>query len=154
VTTLAVLNIVFGSLGLIFGACGLLSMLVADSVTVASTGQPRVSVFRDMVEYVEREGPGYGAITLVQAVYGMVMAVVLLASGIGLLKFQPWARLTAIGYAALNIVVAILDLIFKLVFVLPVMARWQADFESRYPIPGVVNNPFNSPAFQQGGAVF
>ena len=61
--------------------------------------------------------------TRVSTVIGFLAATVKLASGIGLLKMQAWARLTAIGYGIYAIIAGVIGMIMTTVILVPMMQR-------------------------------
>lgn len=96
VTVFAVLNIVFGGLGLLCSPIGIAGMLIE---------QPGM--------------PVYSGATLVFAMFstglGMIMSGVLLAAGIGLLNQKRWARQTSYFYGWFAIVWGIISIVITLV---------------------------------------
>ena len=93
VTVFGILNIVFGGMSLMCSPVGIISILIP---------QPN-SPFQ--------LGGGMKLYTLVSYGIGMIMAVVLLTSGIGLLKLKNWARQTAFVYGWIAIGWSILGVI-------------------------------------------
>jgi hypothetical protein len=135
VTTIGILNIIFGSLGLLLGLCGVASLVLIYSMPPMSPGpgQPPVNLGRDIAEYMEKEIPGHSIISSVELAITFVMSVVLLVVGIGMLKRQGWARVAGIIYAGVNIVQLIVDVLYKVILEMPAMNRWAADFQRRFP---------------------
>ena len=92
VTVLSVLNIVFGSLGLLF-------TLIA---------------FAGIAELSSVVGGGFVAWLVISSVIGLVLQVLLLTSGIAMLGLKPWARVMAIvaavGGVAMNLIGMIVNL--------------------------------------------
>ncbi len=152
VSVMAILNIIFGSLGLLLGICSGFGMLLIASVPAVplTPGGPPVNITKDLFDFMEREIPGYNAITIAQLVIGyLLLSGLLLAAGIGLLNRQHWARIACIVYGAVNIVLLLMDLVFKLAFVMPAMTRWQMDFQRRFAGPNpFTTNPFLGGSFQ------
>lgn len=135
VTTMGVLNIIVGSLGLLFSCCGGAGMYFLFSIPGRYDNFNRrpINEYRDMWDYMQTNLPLYAPVTIVSLVMGMLLAAVLLTAGIGLLNRQGWARITCIVYSVLSMVLLLAEVIFRLVFVLPALERWQTDFLRRYP---------------------
>jgi len=55
--------------------------------------------------------PGYQAWTRVSVVIGIVFAIILIASGIGLLLMQNWARILAVIYSILEMIMVVVGAI-------------------------------------------
>jgi hypothetical protein len=148
VTTLGVLNIVLGSLGLLFGCCGGTGMAFMFNLSSSSSGSrgiQTVSPYQDMWDFMQRELPVYGAVTWASLVVSILMSAVLLAAGIGLLNRQGWARITCIVFGVFNILLVLADIVFRLAFVLPALDRWRIDFHRRYP--WIINDAHSSFVF-------
>jgi hypothetical protein len=86
VTVFGVLNIVFGVLGLLSGAASLGIMIAVAN-----------GAFPDNAGLGEQ--PALMLWTLAASALGIVFAIVLFASGIGLLRMRPWGRTAALAYA-------------------------------------------------------
>jgi hypothetical protein len=121
VTVIAVLQLIFGGLGLcgtLVGAGGQAMRFQASSST--GTAQGTVTQ-QDFETELERRAPGYKAVQVTELIVGFVTSGLMIASGIGLLNMRPWGRTTAIVYAALSIAVRIPSVIYSAAFVLPAM---------------------------------
>jgi hypothetical protein len=100
VTIFGILNIIFGVLGIlsIFGMLALFAIIGSDSdnpVIQAMQTNPAIQVMKN---------PSYAAYFKFSMVLGLAACVVLLISGIGLLKFKPWARMLCIIYGVYGII--------------------------------------------------
>ena len=93
VKILAVLNIVFGALGLLAAVVILLIFGGVAGIIEATAHDPdaRLAI------------PILGVLAAGLAVLLLVVSLPGIIAGIGLLKFQPWARMVAIVLSALNI---------------------------------------------------
>jgi hypothetical protein len=114
-TALAILNIVVGSLALFCAICG------GIDLTLTVNGQ---DVTREVKTYLEQEIRGYSTYRILGVVVGLVLAVGMVASGIGLLSVQPWARIIALLCAALSIVRELAVALFYLLAVNPALSRF------------------------------
>lgn len=100
VTVFGVFNILFGASGL----CGLpISLLATLAMRNVSLGNslPGLNAMQGLLS-----GP-YGSWTMVVTVLNFIAAIVLLASGIGLLMLKSWARTAAIGWSIYKILAVI-----------------------------------------------
>jgi hypothetical protein len=102
VTVFGILNIVFGSFGLLCTPFGLLSLYLPQPA-----GAPPNPVFDLMKD------PTYRTILLVFMVIGVIAGGVLLAAGIGLMRLKPWGRTLSIGYGCYAIVSVVLGVIYN-----------------------------------------
>ncbi len=130
VTVMGILNIVFGSLGLlcyICGGIGLLMLFNSNALNLPGGINP----FEDMKVFMSREVPAYWPIAIGQIVLGFIMSILLLVAGIGLLNMGGWARVLSIIYSIITILMQIGGLIFTLAYVNPAMERWQQQFMGR-----------------------
>lgn len=105
IVVFGVLNIVFGALGCIMAPLGLIQFF-ADPQS------------NPIYEHVQGIG-WYMAYSMVSAVLGIVLALALLAAGIGLLMDKPWGRLVSIGVAAANLVLLLIAIPVTLMVMLP-----------------------------------
>jgi hypothetical protein len=160
-TVMGILNIVFGSLGLVCSLCagiGYLFMLSNSPLLNLKAGGVNVNPFTDQWEFMKREVPGYPAFMIGGLVEGLIGGTLLLIAGIGLLKVQSWGRVLSLLYALLTIVAQIFSLIFTLAYVNPAMQRWQQDFVRRFggqlpPGGGLGEDSMFNNAIAVGGAV-
>src|SRR5262245_54997688 len=109
VTVMGILNIVFGSLGLLCYVCVGVMFLALMGSTAGFPGG--VNPIQDMMNFMERQIPGYKAIMISSLILGFLLSVLLLVSGIGLLNMQGWARVLSILYSIIMILVQIGSLI-------------------------------------------
>jgi hypothetical protein len=114
VLVLAILNIVFGILGLLSGLCGL------TVFGLAAGGQVGAEAYAEM----QRVG-GLGAIAFqfVQPSCSLIFCPMLIASGIGLLRMKPWAWWLAVVYAVYCTLMTLAQTVFEVVLANPVEAR-------------------------------
>jgi hypothetical protein len=121
---MAILNIIFGSLGLLCMLCNGVVMLgnAAGGNRGGGFGGNDPAAAR-MMQMVEQEIPAYMAVQVGALVIGLTLAALMLISGIGLLYMQNWARIAAIVYAITDILLRIGNLVYYFAFVSPVMSR-------------------------------
>jgi hypothetical protein len=141
VTVLAILFLVFGSLGLVSSLCGCLSL----GITQASISDRKLaSQVRgpfdpppapDLNDYYLQHVPVYLPYQVLTTFLSAIGSGVLLVGGMGLLGLRPWARWLALGYAGYTVVFTLLTVTYQLVFILRANAgfleeahRWQATY--------------------------
>jgi len=138
ITVFAILNIVFGSLGLACGLCGVVGQAASGMMTTQSTGakgqQFDTEAFK---KHMEREVPGYTIVEWGRLLLGIFLSLLLLGSGIGLLKMQLWARLACMGYGVIQILVQLGVLVYNIALVLPAIDTY---FRNN-PLPGGITMP-------------
>jgi hypothetical protein len=112
----------------IFAACG----GIGSAVTLAGAGgglgklsaggDPKQAKMQEDIERsVEANFPAYKAYQAAEGGLGLLLALVLLAAGIGLLTMQPWARLLSLVYAVVAILNQVVGMVVLVVYVLPAM---------------------------------
>ena len=111
VTIIAILNLVFGGLWLLcaLGSLGMqasgMQQMFANMGSINPRNDPKLAkqeeIRKEMMEFSQKTGsrPSQYA-SLLQYI---VLAILLIISGIGLLKTAPWGRALALVYAALSI---------------------------------------------------
>jgi hypothetical protein len=99
VTVFGILNIGYA----LYKFFGLLMMIVIMRMNL-----PGISALAAM-----RSDPAYQAWIHFSVVAGIVLGVVLIASGIGLLFLQNWARIVAVIYSVLDIIVVVAGALFS-----------------------------------------
>ena len=108
---------VFGVLNIVFGALGLLGTPFSAMVLAASDA-------RNPVVVVLRENAGYRAWFILGHCLGVVVAIALVVTGIGLLKLKPWARKASIAYGIYAIAMGVIGFIVNAVYLFgPLMER-------------------------------
>jgi hypothetical protein len=96
VTVFGILNIIFGAMGLLFTPLGILMMFVFPATMELSEGVKMWLMFGSVV--------------------GLACAVLLIITGIGLLKLKPWARVWTFGYGLFAIGWGVLGMILNIIF--------------------------------------
>jgi hypothetical protein len=114
VTTIAILQIIFGALGLCCGIAGL-SGLGGQSDPKAAEAQAKTE------EIINKRLPGAIAATKALTYVAPVIALLMLLSGIGLLQVQPWGRSCALLSAALGLLYLLTEVVILLFGVMPVL---------------------------------
>ena len=103
-----ILNVIFGSLGLVCGGFGFLTLVIMQSSSeMGDAIQSAMSA-----QYSE----GYMTFIMFTAVIGLLLNIFLLTCGIGLLKERNWGRTWSLCYAVLGIIHAAVSAIGAVIF--------------------------------------
>ncbi len=108
VTALAVLNIIFGAIGL-FGLVNLIILLIMPPVWMGRDYALMMSI------------PGCKTYSMVGSILSVSMGVLSLACGIGLLRLRDWARKGSMIYAAIAVVTVVINAVLLLAWQIPAM---------------------------------
>jgi len=132
VLVMAILNFVFGGLGLLCLTCGAIGFLAAasllKSIPAPSGGGPNPAAeITGMFDSI----PGYIPYMITTTILGVVMAIVLIVAGVGLLNMRPWARWTCVVYSTYTILASLFTLFYTVTVVNPAIRKWQIDFMRR-----------------------
>jgi hypothetical protein len=111
VTTLAIIGIILGSLGLLCCGWGIIGNLIGNTANAAFAGQQ--AAFRPTA--------AQNAWNLINSVVNFLLSGMLLAGSIGSLMLARWARLLMIIYAMAAIAMALVMLVMNFAVVLPAM---------------------------------
>jgi hypothetical protein len=117
VLVMAILNFVFGGLGVVCVCCAGISLALMFGL---ASGSPE---FAKYSAAIEREIPAYKIIAIASLVISLFLSILLIASGAGLLSMQTWGRWTAVVWAVLSILYSILVLVLTVFVSNPVMER-------------------------------
>src|SRR5438445_11090598 len=100
VLVVGILNVVFGSWGVVTYIITAFSsgMMIVMSKSPASPMNP----LGGMLDFMEKEIPGYTAIMIASSVGALALMILLIVSGIGLIKMRQWGRWLAISIATFH----------------------------------------------------
>src|SRR5262245_13884510 len=101
-TTIAVLNIVFGSLGLLCSCFYTLGVGVLMTAT-PNNPHPQLADLGRIAEVLKREIPSYLPIEISMALYFVLVSSLLIVAGIGLLYIAGWARVLCFIFSVTTI---------------------------------------------------
>jgi hypothetical protein len=157
VLVFAILNLVFGGMGIVSFICGGVAVAFVFAILSNSPAGRTIPSFPS----------GLVVFFAVIFVYGFIMAVVLTISGVGLLNMKRWARNTAIAYSIITIAYSITTTVINITYAGPTIQKWQKDLQEEVareqqrkgqPPPPAMNDPTQSPIFNMvasiGGAIF
>lgn len=126
VTVMGILNIIFGSLGLLAMLCLVMCFGIFISMTPDRDMPAGINPFKTMLNY-----PEIRYYFIVSGVVGLITSTILLIAGIGLLRMGNWARITSIGYSVFTILFQLATLFYNIGYFNPAMERWQRDYLER-----------------------
>jgi hypothetical protein len=108
-TVLGILNLIFGCLG-VFGLLATVAMLAMPSAFLSGTPNPVLDTLR--------VNDAYQIFTIAATGLGFLAIIVLIASGVGLLRMRAYGRTLAIGYSIYALLAGVVGLVvnFLLVF--------------------------------------
>jgi hypothetical protein len=122
-TVIAILHFVFGGIGVLQDTCagammvaGINQMLVPGSSS--PRGTPQFAFIHDMQLAMERI-PAYQLAQCVNLGGDLLISMIMIVSGIGLLRLRIWGRFLSILYAILSIAIKVFAVIYTVAFTLP-----------------------------------
>jgi hypothetical protein len=117
VLVFAILNLVFGGLGILGFLCGGVILAIVFAALSNAPAGASLPPFPS----------GLVTVFAVVFIYGFIMAVVLTLSGIGLLNMKRWGRNAAVAYSIITIVYSIVATVLNITYIGPTMQKWQND---------------------------
>jgi hypothetical protein len=151
---IAILNFIFGGLGLIGSLCGGVAFVVGaallQSLPPGPAGTPNPA--QELTKFFQSI-PGYIPFMIVSLILGAIMGVVLIVAGVGLLQMRNWGRITSIVYAIAMIIISLFNLGYNLAVVSPAMAKFQEEMLAKAAKAGPGAPPAPNPGGQIGGAI-
>jgi hypothetical protein len=135
VTTMALLNIIFGLLCLSCMVCmgmGVLVVLNGQGLLALAL----VNILADRWEYLAREIPAFPVVEITHLFLVLFLNTLLIIAGIGMLHLRTWAWFMGLLYSIVMLLAGIGMVIFTVVVVGPAAQRWQQDFQNRLNQPG------------------
>lgn len=149
VIIVAVLNFLFGGMGLFGSFCGAFAVLVMpallQSLPAPPAGQPGPKDLAAVFDSI----PGYYPFMIGSLLLSLVMSVVLIAAGVGLLQMRSWGRTATLVFAVYTVLSTAAGLVYSITYVNPAMEKWVAQIQAKAG-PGA---PPPNPAGNIGGVV-
>jgi hypothetical protein len=124
ITVFAILNLVFGGLGLLCNTCGVFSLVanpVIQRMQPKAPGEPDMNALQ---RHMEAEVPGFTLFQWTDVGVGLILNIVLLSGGLGLLKMNASARWTCVGYSICSILFRLGAMVYNIAFVNPAVSSW------------------------------
>lgn len=111
-TVFGILNLVFGILGICSGAMVAAGFTFLFNVLDAKT-KAQMNLDESMRQFND---PVFFGFFVTQMTMGAILSVVIIISGIGLLKFKNWGRKLANFYAIANLILLVVGIVINIVF--------------------------------------
>ncbi len=108
-TVFGILNLVFG----IMGICGTIASAVSFAILSSDMFDPEMKAQMNMQQF---DNPIYFGLLCMQMAMGTILAIVVIISGIGLLKFKPWGRKLANFYAIASLLLLFIAIANSVIF--------------------------------------
>jgi hypothetical protein len=127
VLVIAILQLVFGGLGMASSLCGLAVPMVMKALVPPPPPGPggvQPITQETMAEFFEQHVPGYQASQYLGTVMAFGLCGLMLASGMGLLRMRPWGRTLAIVFAILAILYLVFYFTYSLLYLTPAMTEF------------------------------
>jgi hypothetical protein len=142
VTVIAVLNLVFGGIGLACYLCvGAGILLLVMAFEQAAAQDPKIRDLKEVLDSMSRHVPSLIPFTVGNLIFSLVMTILLVVSGIGLLRMQGWARVLSIFVAVATILEQIAGLVYRFTVLNPGLQAWQREFLAKHPGAVIQENP-------------
>jgi hypothetical protein len=145
ITVIAVQQLVFGGVGILFGICTGISMAVGGQNWFYQSGgadpnqAEMMKLQKDLQNAIE-SGPAYQAVQVGELTANLALSIAMILSGIGLLRVRPWGRLLSIIYAGVSIALKILGMVYSLAFIIPAFTNFLDTHEGHSPPEQMVLN--------------
>jgi hypothetical protein len=138
-TVIAILNLILGGLGILFSACGFAFMgtPLGESVVEwgrSQPGQVKGADWGSIQEEISERAPYYNEVIWGGMIGDSIASILLIVTGIGLLRVQNWARNLAIVYGTLQLLHTLLYATYTLAIVTPVMNELRAEALAKAPL--------------------
>ncbi len=124
ITVIALLQLVFGGVGIILGICGGVFLAAGGQnwFYQSSGSDPKQANIQKLTKELQtaaESGPAFQAVEVGSIGVDLAMSIAMIASGIGLLRLRPWARLLSIVYAFVSIGYKVFRIVYYLAFTIP-----------------------------------
>jgi hypothetical protein len=153
VLVVAILNMFFGGMNLLGFFCALPLLAVIFAFFPSLPGSDK-NVFREMFDSFNDRFPVV-YVMIATGLLSLLLNIGLLVSGFGLWKMRPWARRLAIACASVQISIAVLTLIFQILWINQATIDWQEHFNKTLVKPNAPPPPtFIGKGFYDVASVF
>jgi hypothetical protein len=125
-----VFNIIFGAAVGLYSACSGLMPLVGTAIgttPTTSSGQQAGLIGFDLYGFIQQRVPSFYIFSAVSTAVWILVPFVLVATGIGILRMQGWARMASILCASVLVLATVANLAYTIALVDPVMADYYAE---------------------------
>jgi uncharacterized membrane protein len=146
VTVFSIFQIIFGLISLCGAGFGFYILSggmntttpIQQTTTVNTPTGPTTTtttINLNLQQELDTRVPTYRAFGWSSSIFGLLLALMMLASGIGMLALQSWARMMALIWALLYLLQSIVSLVYVLIFMIPAYNAI-ADQWDKLPVPG------------------
>jgi hypothetical protein len=142
VTVIAILQFVFGGLGLLMGICGGGYQFAGGNKMFATAPQAAQNqqIQTQMEDFLKEKVPSAKPVQYATMALDLILCLIMIASGVGLLKLQPWGRMLAIVYAIFSILLKLFGAIYGFLFSIPAVTEFLEKTPAQNPQEAMVFN--------------
>jgi hypothetical protein len=134
VTIMAIVNFVIGGLGLVGVIAGVATNFGALGTAPAAAVKPGTAnpadpfaTANELTSYIIQHVPNYKSFLIAGIIVGLLRAVLLIGSGIGLLGMKPYGRMLAFVYIVIALIGTTADAAFSFTQVIPATEQWEKE---------------------------
>ena len=127
-----VLNVIFGGLGLLGTCIGLVAILALTTFDLIPIPEGNNAAF-----VTQEENAFLYFYNIISAAVALLFAIVLLVSGIGLLKHKKWGRTTGLAWAAYCVLATIVVSVVTWTHIYPYQLETLANNEATAAVPNM-----------------
>jgi hypothetical protein len=147
INVIAILQMVFGALGLLMavpGAIALATGVQPGAFNPGQAGGPQAQMQKELQDGIfkaEQESmPGGKATRYGQLGFGVLLSLMMIASGWGLKQMQPWGRTLAILYAVGSLLEKVFAVTVLSLYTIPAMIAFLDQFATGGPQQAMIAN--------------
>jgi hypothetical protein len=123
ITVIAVLQLVFGGIGIFLDICGgVMALSGAQNWMMPTATGPNAANMKRMQEDIQKtmdSVPASHAVQIGNFGADFAISIIMIMSGVGLLRLRPWGRLLSIVYAVASIALKIFGAVYAMAFTIP-----------------------------------
>jgi hypothetical protein len=135
VTVFAILNLIFGGLGLV---CNLCNVVAAPALESLQVNQDPDNAATNMEKHLQANVPGYVAFEWTQLGLNLLLSALLVIAGIGLLRMSPAGRWLCIVICVIEILVITISMVYLFAYINPAISEWEKVNAGQMP-PGLTS---------------
>ncbi len=138
ILVIAILQLVFGGFGLVCDLFSGVQAAAGKGSVMMPNGRQSVDVETEVKKALETRIPAHKEIQFANVAASLVLSVMMIVSGIALLRVKVWGRLLAICYGLGSILLKISTLVFMVMFSLPAMQQVAEALEKKGQTEAVI----------------
>jgi hypothetical protein len=126
-----ILQLIFGVLGICIGVVAVSGLQEQMAALQAQNPGVQKQPFNQaqLQDFIEKKTGNYRAIMKAQGIGTLILAFMMIASGIGLLMTQSWGRILALIYAGLSILFTVAAVLYTFAVLVPAVNEFAAGIE-------------------------